>query len=45
MEPAKSQTEHTDDELEALREKAKAVLCGLPLEHRHELLLSVINQK
>ena len=45
MEPAKSHTEHTAEELEALREKAKAVLCGLPLEHRHELLLSVINQK
>lgn len=44
MEHGKNQNEHTDEEIEAMRNQAKALLCGLPLEHRHELLFSVINK-
>lgn len=45
MEHGKNQVEHSEEEIEAMRNQAKALLCGLPLEHRHELLLSVLNKK
>lgn len=36
--------EHTEEEINALREKAKALLASLPEDQRKELLQSVINR-